>query len=138
MHLYVDESGDTGLTGKPGSSSHFVVVAVVFENDNSAIECRRTVRALRDRLGWRSRQEFKFNKTRSDFRRVFFEAVANCEFWFAGVVVAKTRLLSRRGETGEDLHRRAVALLFDSIAARLINATVVMDQCGSAAFRESV
>lgn len=135
MLVYVDESGDPGMKSKPGSSPHFVVAAVLFEHDESAAECRAKIRALHQQLRWGPRQEFKFNKTNHDIKRLFFEAVAGADFMYLGVVLNKANLTGPGFQFKDSFYKYTTRLVFTNAKPHMNDAIVVMDQCGSREFR---
>ena len=63
--VFIDDSGDPGV--KTHSSSHFVMAAVVFNDDLVAEEVALTMRKFRRQLGWTDDHEYKFNKTKKDY-----------------------------------------------------------------------
>jgi hypothetical protein len=55
MLVFVDESGDSGMKGKDGSSAFFVINAVLFEENESAEECDRAINKMRAASKFRSK-----------------------------------------------------------------------------------
>lgn len=134
----MDESGDAGMTGRRGSSAFFVVAAVLFEEDEAALDCRRRIRGLRTALRWGSRQEFKFNKANADIRRRFFEVVSPCDFMFIAVVLNKANLTGPGFKYKDSFYKYATKLVFLNARPHLNAAVVIMDQCGSRDFRDQM
>jgi hypothetical protein len=138
VQVYVDESGDSGMQGKPGSSLYFVVAAVLFDSDESAKRCRAAIRGLHESLGWSSRQEFKFNRANKEIRSQFFNAVRDHDFWFNAVVLNKKSLTGPGFQFKDPFYKYTVRLVFTNAKSYLEAATVVMDQCGSRDFRQQM
>jgi hypothetical protein len=138
MQVYVDESGDSGMSGKPGSTPYFVVAAVLFNDDEAASECRRAIRELMLRLEWHPRQEFKFNKADHTLRKRFFETIAAQDFWYNAVVLNKKELKGPGFQFKDPFYKYTVRLVFTNAKPHLDRATVVMDQCGSRDFRDQM
>lgn len=128
MLVYVDESGDPGMKAKAGSSLHFVVAAVMFDDAEAASECRSRIRALHKELKWGPRQEFKFNKTDTATKRRFFEAVSPCDFLYVAVVLNKQKLTGKGFQYKDPFYKYATKLVFTNAKPHLSDATVVMDQ----------
>ncbi len=138
MQVYVDESGDPGMKHKPGSSPVFVVSAILFEDDESARECRARIRDLHKRLGWGPRQEFKFNKTDNEIKDQFFEAVGSCDFMHVSVVLNKKKLIGPGFQFKDSFYKYTTRLVFSNAKPHLTAASIVMDQCGSREFRDQM
>lgn len=62
MLVFIDESGDTGLKIKKGSSRYFVIALVSFEENEEAIACDQRIGFLKRELKLPERFEFKFGK----------------------------------------------------------------------------
>ncbi|MFN0318082.1 MAG: DUF3800 domain-containing protein, partial [Burkholderiales bacterium] len=137
MQVYIDESGDVGTSGKPGSSRHFVIAAVVV-TDETAADARGTIRALHRKFGWHPRQEFHFNKAADSVRLAFLSAVSSCGFRYWAVVVDKPRLLVRDPAGAQNLYDHAINSLFAELLPRLDNASITIDQSGGRAFRKQM
>src|SRR5262249_35357017 len=89
QYFFVDESGDPGLHGGIGSSSHFVMAMVQLPN-------RAPLDALvhvRQALGFPDTFEFKYHKTASAPKDIFFREVLSIPFRVRAVVVDKKQLL---------------------------------------------
>lgn len=95
MLITVDDSGDPGLKPGAGSSKHFVIAAVCFENEADAERMRRRINKLKDELGWVRMREFKFRKDRPETKRVFFSAIRNLNFRVSIVILEKSKIADR-------------------------------------------
>jgi len=58
MLIFFDESGDSGMKQKPGSSLFFVVTAILFEEHEEAEKCEQAICSLRQRLHLHEQFEF--------------------------------------------------------------------------------
>lgn len=76
MLVFVDESGDPGLKLEQGSSTHFVVALVIFEDHDEAQAADDRIGLLRRELRLDPRYEFRFNKCRRGVREQFLKALA--------------------------------------------------------------
>ncbi len=95
MLVFIDESGDPGFKLLRGSSSHFVIACVIFDDNLDAEETALKIKRYRRELGRRDDHEFKFNKSSKAVRVGFFRAVADCRFRVRAVVVNKALIESR-------------------------------------------
>ena len=73
MIIAIDDSGDPGLKMDKGSSSYFVIVAVVFLTDHDAEATALKIERFRQTLKWKDYHEFKFRKTSPEIRKAFFQ-----------------------------------------------------------------
>ncbi len=63
-----------------GSSKHFVIACVIFDDNLDAEETALKIKRLRRSLGWRDEREFKFNKSNKTLRLQFLEEIKGCPF----------------------------------------------------------
>jgi hypothetical protein len=137
MFVYIDESGDSGMGGKAGSSPNFVLAAVIFEDEAAARQCRQTIRALKRDLDWPPRHEFKFNKMSRELRERFLTTVASEKFRYIAFVLDKAAARDTRF-TKTELYTMPVKLLLTHAREYLSEATVVLDKSGDRDFRRSL
>ncbi len=87
QYFFVDESGDAGLAGQIGSSSHFVVVMVQLPERtkvNPLVE-------LRDSLNLSPHFEFKFHQSKPWQKERFFNELLNFPFRIRAAIVDKSQ-----------------------------------------------
>ncbi len=65
--VFIDDSGDPGFKLDRGSSKHFVIACIIFNDPLDAEEAALLIKKYRRGLGWRQDREFKFNKTKKSF-----------------------------------------------------------------------
>jgi hypothetical protein len=95
MLVFIDESGDPGFKTQKGSSSHFVIALVIFQEELSAEETALIIKKLRKELGHTKKFEFKFNKSNQTHRVAFLQAVKDCEFRIRAIIFEKEKLYSK-------------------------------------------
>jgi hypothetical protein len=59
MSIFLDESGDAGFKFNQGSSEHFVVALVIFDDPLDAEEIAHSIKRLRTQLKVHERFEFR-------------------------------------------------------------------------------
>jgi len=128
MQVYIDESGDSGLKGKPGSSRYFVIAAALFNDDLAARECTAGIRDVHRALNWTPRQEFKFNTSNHATRVRFFDGVAECDFRYIAAVVNKSTLSDPAFKNPDEFYRQTARLVLLDATPCLSEASVVMDK----------
>ena len=64
MLIFIDDSGDPGFKLDRGSTSHFVIAMVIFDDELEAEKTAVAIKELKRELGFGERVEFRFFKTR--------------------------------------------------------------------------
>jgi len=85
---FLDDSGDPGLTGAAGSSSH-LVLAMVELPDNEALP---QLASLRQLFRFPSSFEFKYHNTTAVHKDAFFQAIRTIPCSIRAVIVEKSHL----------------------------------------------
>ena len=94
MLVFIDDSGDPGFKLDKGSSTHFVIACVIFDDNLDAEETALKIKRLRRSLNWRDDHEFKFNKTSKDIRLAFLNEIKGCKFRVRAIVADKSIIRS--------------------------------------------
>lgn len=94
MLVFIDDSGDPGFKFDKGSSTHFVIACIVFDDNLDAEETALRIKRLRRYLGWRDDHEFKFNKASKDIRLAFLNEIKSCKFRVRAIVADKSIIRS--------------------------------------------
>ncbi len=138
MLVFIDESGDTGLKIKQGSSRYFVIILVSFEENDEAVACDKRIQLLKRELQLPQEFEFKFSKTRKDQRIKFFEAVLPYSFFYFGIVINKDpdKLYGDGFKIKESFYKYACGLVFENAKPHLKDATIIIDGNGSREFKK--
>ncbi len=127
MLVFVDESGDAGFKIGRGSSTHFVVATVCFQDRRIADACDDAIGAFRTRIGLSDRFEFHFSQTRDDITLDLLREVSTFDFTFTACFIDKTSADQLAAQTSDnhllsDLVGTALCLL-----PELREAIVVID-----------
>ncbi len=138
MLIFFDESGDSGMKQKPGSSLFFVVTAILFEEHEEAEKCEQAICSLRERLHLHEQFEFHFNGCSNEMRREFLSEVAGCSFFYHSVVLNKAKLWGRGFQDKNSFYKYALGLVFENAKKDLVQAKVVIDRCGNREFRDQL
>jgi len=134
MLVFVDESGDSGMRNKPGSSALFIITAILFDANDSADACDATIARVRRELRMNPMAEFHFNKCRNDLRTYFLEAVSAMDFRYISLVLEKAKLYSPEFIHKDALYKFATQALFENAKPYLNNATITLDRSGDREF----
>lgn len=140
MLVFVDESGDPGIKIQQGSSRHFVVALVIFQDHDEAQAADDRINLLRREMRLDPRFEFRFNKCRRHFREQFLRADSPYEFFYYGIVINKdpAKLWGEGFKHKEPFYKYASSLVFENAKAFLDNAKVMIDGSGSKDFRKQL
>lgn len=137
MLVFIDESGDPGFKIARGSSSHFVVAMVFFDEDGVAERTSLAVAEARERL--RVKPEFRFSKACDAVRDEFFAAVGGFDFRVRALVVDKAAIYSERlRDTPAVFYRYFVRMLLDHDGGALSDARVRIDGSGDREFKREL
>ena len=138
MLVFLDESGDAGFKFDSGSSSHFVIALVIFDDPLDAEETSLRIKKLRRELKVHEMFEFKFNKT-DDFRRYqFLEAVRDAKFRVRAMVVDKRKLYSEHlKENKEAFYNYFVSEVMMHNHGRIRDAKLRVDGSGDRVFKQA-
>ncbi len=82
MLVFIDESGDTGLIIKKGATKYFVIVMVVFEDNDEALACDKRIDLLRRDLRLPQDYEFHFHSNSNRIREAFFRTILPYQFFY--------------------------------------------------------
>lgn len=138
MLVFVDESGDPGMKGKQGTSPHFVITAVIFEENEEAEECDRLIEQAKRKLFKNPAAEFHFSKCSDEFRQCFFEAVATSQFFYLSFVLNKKKVWGPGFQDKTSFYKYVASLLFENAKPHLRDASVTIDRCGNRDFRQQL
>ena len=94
MLVFIDESGDPGFKILRGSSPHFVIALVVFDEDLHAEEAALKIKKLRKSLGKPYSFEFKFNKCNRKLRTAFLSEIRSTTYRIRAIVFNKETMYS--------------------------------------------
>lgn len=100
--VFIDDSGDPGFKLDKGSSSHFVIATVIFDDPLDAEETALIIKKYRRELGWSDKREFKFNKTNKKIIGELLGRVTNCNFKIRAICIDKSKIYSHELKNKQD------------------------------------
>jgi hypothetical protein len=92
--VFIDDSGDPGFKLDRGSSSHFVIACVIFDDKLDAEEVALIMKKYRRELGWPEEREFKFNKTKKSIVEELLKRVSKSNFRIRAICIDKSKIFS--------------------------------------------
>jgi hypothetical protein len=119
--LFIDEAGDPGFKFDRGSSLYFTLALVMFESDEAAIDCQRSIETLKQGLRMPDHYEFHFHNDTHKRRLQFLEAIHRQDF------TSFTLTLNKQSkQLNQDIFRKATdayrwicTTLFESVVDEL-------------------
>ncbi|MDR2379718.1 MAG: DUF3800 domain-containing protein [Bifidobacteriaceae bacterium] len=135
--VFLDDAGDPGFKFDRGSSSHFVIAAVRFQDRLAAEETALVMKRYRRAQGWRDDHEFKFTKLDKGRVKELLGLVAGCDYRINAVRVDKA--LIRSGELRakpESFYNYIVMQALDQIPG-LLEADVRLDGHAGREYKQS-
>lgn len=137
MLVLIDESGDAGFKLARGSTPHFVVAMVIFDDFKEAERASAIIEAARTSL--RIKTEFKFNKCSAQVKDGFFGAVASCKFSVRALVVDKSKIYSDNLRENKDrFYNFFVKSLLQHDNNALAGARIKIDGSGDREFKREL
>lgn len=136
--MYVDESGCTGLKIGQGSSTHFVVAAVVFDSKDKATACSDAIGRLRQSAGLNGRREFRFSSCNDELRFQFLQRLAQHEFRYWAFALNKAALKNGALRTPGQMYSRVLGWIFQNAERHLREVTVTYDATGGRDFKQAL
>jgi hypothetical protein len=135
--VLIDESGDAGFKLARGSTPHFVVAMVIFDDFKEAERASKLIEEAR--ISLRIKPEFKFNKCSAQVKDGFFEAVAPCKFSVHAIAVDKSRIYSDNLRENKELfYNFFVKSLLQHDNNVLAGAKVKIDGSGDREFKREL
>lgn len=138
MLVFIDESGDSGMKFKEGSSEYFTICAVLFLENRHAQLCNQRIDELRDELGYGDRWEFHFNKCSRDIRERFLRGVSGQSFQYSAFILNKKKAIGAGFQHKKTFYKYPVKLACENLADQLRDAVIVLDRCGEREFMKEV
>lgn len=138
MHVFIDDSGDPGFKISKGSSSHFIIAMVVFNDELEIEKTAVAIKELKRKLKFPDYTEFRFFKTYSGAKIRFFKTINPFKFKIRCIVVDKSKIRSDELK----MNKNSFYSYFIKEALRhnggsILNAKIRIDGHGDRIFRKS-
>lgn len=92
--VFIDDSGDPGFKLDKGSSNHFVIACVIFDDRLEAEEVALIMKKYRRDLGWPEEREFKFNKTKKSIVEELLNRISKSNLRIRAISIDKSKIFS--------------------------------------------
>jgi len=139
VHIYIDESGDSGFKFNHGSSRYLVIALVVFESENEAEFTYRQMQILRAAWGKSKHFEFRFSQLDKDERLVFLKSLKNFNFKIRAVIFDKQKIhFWAKKNFVHRCYQAALDLLLRKSNADLFHSQIFIDNFSGWAMKEEL
>ena len=138
MLVFIDDSGDPGFKLDAGSSRHFIVLLLIFDDELEAEKTAVEIKELRRTFGFPDDVEFKFHKSSKDVRVKFLQTVNPFRFRVRALVVDKKLIRSQELRTNKNsFYGYAIKTTLKYTNESVRDAKVRIDGGGDRIFRKS-
>ena len=138
MLVFIDDSGDPGFKLDKGSTSHFIIAMVIFDDELEAEKTAVAIKELKRKIGFREQTEFRFFKTRRDFRIKFLKTINKFNFRIRCLVVDKSIIHSDELKNNKNsFYAYFIKEVLKHSNNTILNAKIRMDGSGDRIFRKS-
>jgi hypothetical protein len=138
MLVFIDDSGDPGFKLDKGSTSHFIIAMVIFDDELEAEKTAIAIKELKRKIGFREQTEFRFFKTRKDFRIKFLRTINRFDFRVRCLVVDKSIIRSDELKNNKNsFYAYFIKEVLKNSNNTILNAKIRMDGSGDRIFRKN-
>lgn len=138
MLVFIDDSGDPGFKFDKGSTSHFVIALVIFDDELEAEKTAVAIKELKRKIGFRDRDEFRFFKTKNEFKKMFLETVNPFGFRVRCLVVDKSIIISEELRNNKNsFYAYFIKEVLKNNNDTILDAKIRLDGSGDKIFRRN-
>jgi len=138
MLVFIDDSGDPGFKFNKGSTSHFVIAMVIFDDDLEVEKTAVAIKELKRDIGLSDADEFRFFKTCNDYKKLFFKKIKPFSFKIRALVVNKSVIYSTKLKTDKNsFYAYFIKEVIKKSHNTLLNARIRIDGSGDRIFRRN-
>lgn len=137
QHVFIDDSGDPGFKLQKGSSTHFVIACVIFDDPLDAEEVALIIKKYRRELKWGDNREFKFNKTNKKLIKGLLSRVCGSSFKVRAICIDKSLIRSSELKNRQDSFYNYAIKEVLAKSSSLRNADIRLDGHSGRAYKKS-
>lgn len=138
MLIFIDDSGDSGFKLNKGSTSHFIIAMIIFDDELEAEKTAVAIKELKREIGFNERTEFRFFKTRKDFRIKFLKTASKFNFRVRCLIVDKSIVYSNELKNNKNsFYAYFIKEVLKNSNNTILNAKIRMDGSGDRIFRKN-
>ncbi|MFH1662233.1 MAG: DUF3800 domain-containing protein [Candidatus Falkowbacteria bacterium] len=138
MLIFIDDSGDPGFKLDKGSTSHFIIAMVIFDDNLEAEKTAVAIKDLKRKIGFSDSAEFRFFKTNNKYKIKFLKTIIKFDFRIRCLIVDKSKIYSKELQN----NRNSFYAYFIKEALKnnnntILDAKIRLDGGGDRIFRKS-
>lgn len=138
MLIFLDDSGDPGFKLNKGSTSHFIIAMVIFDDELEAEKTAVAIKELKRKLGFSENMEFRFFKNSQNVRVKFLETVKKFKFRVRCLIVDKSVIHSDELKNSKNsFYAYFIKEILKNSNNTILNAKIRMDGSGDRIFRKN-
>lgn len=138
MLVFIDDSGDPGFKFDKGSTSHFIIAMVIFDDELEAEKTAVAIKELKRKIGFSDQSEFRFFKTNNRYKIKLLKTVAKFDFRIRCLVVDKKKVYSPQLKGNKNsFYAYFIKEVLKNNNNTIINAKIRLDGGGSREFRKT-
>ena len=135
MHIYIDETGDTGFKLDKGSSQIFCITILIFNEPKEIEKICQAIKILQEKYKFKTGEEWKFSRTSPDRRIEFLKTIAPFNFRVQAVVMMKKNITGPNLTTDKNsFYNYTCKLVLQYALKSMKEAKVIFDKCGNREF----
>ena len=138
MLVFIDDSGDPGFKFDKGSTSHFIIGMVIFDDELEAEKTAVAIKELKRDINFAADTEFRFFRTSNDYKKKFFNKINSFDFRIRALVVDKTLIYSEelRGNKNS-FYAYFIKEVLKNSNNTILKAKIRLDGSGDRVFRRN-
>ncbi len=138
MLIFIDDSGDPGFKLNKGSTSHFIIAMIIFDDDLEVEKTAVAIKELKRKIGFSDQTEFRFFKTNNRYKIKFLQTVAKFNFRIRCLVVDKANIRSQELRNNKNsFYAYFIKEVLKNNNNTIIDARIRLDGGGNREFRKS-
>jgi len=138
MLIFIDDSGDPGFKLDKGSSSHFVIAMIIFDDDLEAEKTAVEIKELKRKIGFSDNTEFRFFKTKNKYKIEFLKTIVKFKFRIRCLTVDKSKIYSDELKNNKNsFYAYFIKEVLKNNDDTIIDAKIRLDGGGNRIFRKS-
>jgi len=138
MLIFIDDSGDPGFKFDKGSTTHFIIAMVIFDDELEAEKTALAIKELKREIGFKENVEFRFFKNSKNIRIKFLETISEFNFRIRALVVDKSIIYSKKLKTNKNsFYAYFIKEVLKKNNNTILNAKIKMDGSGDRVFRKN-
>jgi uncharacterized protein (DUF2164 family) len=135
LHIYIDETGDTGFKLNKGSSSIFSITFIIFRDPKEIEKTVDAIRRMMEREKIPKKLEWHFSKVKSPWKILFLNTISNFNFEVRSVIMNKKNITGKQlTKSKSHFYNYTCRLLLQFRSDVFKDAKIIFDKCGNKEF----